>query len=48
MIVHLSEQLAPTLASDILLGVIGLMSLGALITAVGALFSLGRAPYRKN
>lgn len=47
MTVHLSELVTPTLSSDILLGVIGVMSLVALVTAVGALFSLGRQAYRK-
>lgn len=47
MIVQLSELVTPTLASDILVGVIGLLSLGALVAVVGALFSLGRQPYRK-
>jgi len=36
------------LASDLLLGVIGLLSLGSLIGVVGAFWSMGRANYRKS
>jgi len=36
------------LASDILLGIIGLLSLAGLIGVVGAFWSLGRQAYRKN
>jgi hypothetical protein len=36
------------LASDLLLGVIGLLSLGSLIGVIGAFWSMGRANYRKS
>jgi hypothetical protein len=36
------------LASDILLGVIGLMSLVGGVALVGAIFSMGRSSYRKD
>ena len=48
MIVHLSELVAPTFASDVLLAVIALISLGGLIGTAGAFFSLGRQNYRKG
>ncbi len=48
MTVHLSETLAATPASDTLLVVIGVMALVSIVGIAGALFSLGRAPYRKN
>lgn len=48
MIVHLSELVTPTPASDILVAVIGLISLGGLVGLVGALFTLGRQNYRKG
>ncbi|MFT4212969.1 MAG: hypothetical protein QM626_13980 [Microbacterium sp.] len=48
MTVHLSETLAATPASDVLVTVIGVMALVSLIGVVGALFSLGRAPYRED
>jgi hypothetical protein len=37
----------PTLASDILLWVIGLISLGGFISVVGAFWAVGRSSYRK-
>lgn len=36
------------LASDLLLGVIALMGAVGLIATIGALFSMGRAGYRKD
>ncbi|MDQ1206404.1 hypothetical protein QE377_002763 [Microbacterium sp. SORGH_AS 862] len=36
------------LASDLLLGFIGLLSLGSLIGVVGAFWSMGRQNYRKS
>lgn len=48
MIVHLSELVTPTPTSDILVAVIGLISLGGLVGLVGAFFTLGRQNYRKG
>ncbi|MCX6502182.1 MAG: hypothetical protein NT132_07230 [Microbacterium sp.] len=47
MIVHLSELVTPTAASAVFEGIIwALVAVGG-IGAVGALFSLGREPFRK-
>lgn len=40
--------MTPTLASDILLWVVGAISLFGLIGVVGAFWSMGRAAYRKD
>ncbi|MFT4305359.1 MAG: hypothetical protein QM604_00550 [Microbacterium sp.] len=48
MTVHLSETVAATPASDALVVIIGVMALVSLIGVAGALFSLGRSPYRKD
>jgi hypothetical protein len=47
MIVHLSELVTPTASSDVFVGIIVTLTVLGAIGAVGALFSLGREPFRK-